>query len=125
MPIIFLEGPESAFSSGILDRQVIDHQENAADHRPPSNDHLSGDRQSNGDDRSIANRQRGLPKPNSSSVEMVMGLIGKFKSSKDNCVEALLVAPQLPSAAPGSVAEKDDWASVCRTLGHWLTFGLV
>jgi hypothetical protein len=44
MPISLSEEPETAQLSRKPDRQLTDHLENAADHRPPSNDHLSDDR---------------------------------------------------------------------------------
>jgi hypothetical protein len=79
MAISGLEEPEAAFLSQKLDRQVTDHALSAADHLSSDAHKEDGDRQREANDRLPADRQRGLFKPNSSSVGIVIGLIGRFE----------------------------------------------
>ena len=57
-------GPLSVYLSQNCDRQVIDHDVNAADRFPT----VRSDQRGNGRDRDTADRQSGLPKPSNSPV---------------------------------------------------------
>ena len=81
-PIAAISGrykPEAAFLSQKLDRQVTDHALSAADHLSSDTHKEDGDRQSEANDRLLADHQKGLFKPNSSSMRVVIGMIGGFE----------------------------------------------
>jgi hypothetical protein len=77
-PIDAVQGLLSPCLSQKHDRQVTDHDGDAADRSPT----VRGDRRGNGRDRDAADHQKGLDKPTDSSVGMVIGLIGAFRGSE-------------------------------------------
>ena len=77
-PISAAWGPISAYLKEKRDRHFTDHDGDAADRSPT----VRGDRRTSRRDRHTVDHQRGLPKPNSSSVGMVIGPIGASRSSE-------------------------------------------